>query len=71
MAFEVSPCLTAFSDDFWMPAGDFDPAALAPFRRAWRRFCREDIFLTPWLEGEGWWFGSADCFMYVVDLGRD
>ena len=38
-----SPCFKELSDDFWIPAGDFDPAALAPLRRACIHFCLEDI----------------------------
>jgi hypothetical protein len=36
----------AFIEDRSIPAGDFVPAAFAPFRRACFRFCLEDMDVT-------------------------
>src|SRR3954465_3087551 len=39
------PCFSAFCEDFWIPAGDFVPAAFAPFCCAVLRRCFFDIVL--------------------------
>ena len=61
-AFPVSPCFRALPEDFWIPAGDFVPAAFAPFRRACFRSCLEDICRYSCVESSCGAYGGAENF---------